>query len=191
MANLNKPFGFKPVKSLYGDFKGLIRKAPAGTRSSDTTNNHGDLYIGDPVKWSSGTLLPANSGDTVAGVVVGVGTLPTGSMGETGPFNPAKLEQTYLAYGDTGDVWYVPTDGVLFEIQSASDLDLALGAVADMSVDSGEAHGSRTTGLSSTQLVADANHDVTVVEHVTAEDNDKTLAYARYLVLFKKAVSST
>jgi hypothetical protein len=161
----------------------LIRKYTAGDRSSDTTNNHGDIYLGDPVKLSSGLVLPANSGDTILGVVVGVGE-DSVDMGKQGPFNADNLEKRYLGHADSGEVWVVPAEGVLFEVQSASDLDLVVGDQADITTDATEAHGSRTTGISSVELTTDSNSDVEVVEIPDRPDNDPTLANARYYVQF-------
>lgn len=184
MANADRPNGFRPVKSLLGaPMSALIRKYTAGDRSSDTTNNHGDIYLGDPVKLSSGLVLPANSGDTILGVVVGVGE-DSVDMGKQGPFNADNLEKRYLGHADSGEVWVVPAEGVLFEVQSASDLDLVVGAQADITTDATEAHGSRTTGISSVELTTDSNSDVEVVEIPDRPDNDSTLANARYYVQF-------
>lgn len=184
MANADRPNGFRPVKSLLGaPMSALIRKYTAGDRSSDTTNNHGDIYLGDPVKLSSGLVLPANSGDTILGVVVGVGE-DSVDMGKQGPFNADNLEKRYLGHADSGEVWVVPAEGVLFEVQSASDLDLVVGDQADITTDATEAHGSRTTGISSVELTTDSNSDVEVVEIPDRPDNDPTLANARYYVQF-------
>jgi hypothetical protein len=162
MANPDRPSGFRPVKSLTGHpVNMMIRAYQTGDRSSDTTGNHGDIYVGDPVKLSSGLVLPANSGDTILGVCVGVGTADS-DHGDVGMFNPATLERRYLPLADTtGYVWVVPAEGVLFEVQTAADLDLVPGSAADFSTDANEAHGSQTTG-----------------------DNDVTITNARHLVRF-------
>jgi len=184
MANVDRPNGFRPVKSLVGaPWTGLVREYDAGDRSADTTNNHGDLYIGDPVKLSSGAVLPANSGDTILGVVVGVGKT-TNSFGVTRFFDPDNLGKRYLAYDESGVVAVVPAEGVLFEAQTATDLDLVAGSQADFSTDATEAHGDRTSGQSSAEIVTASNNDLEVVEDNTAPDNDTTLANARHYVQF-------
>ncbi len=184
MANVSRSMGFRPVKSLSGHpYQGLVRYYTAGTRSSDTTNNHGDIYIGDPVKLSSGKVLPANSGDPILGVCVGVGT-STSTFGQAGYFNPNNLMQRYLGYADTGVVAVVPATDYLFEVEGASDLDLVIGSQADFTTDANEAHGSRTTGFSSVKLTTDSHHDVAVVEMQTAPDNDATSTAAKFLVKF-------
>ena len=184
MANVDRPNGFRPAKTYSGaPWNSLVRRYEAADRSSDTTNNHGDIYVGDPVALSSGKVIPANSGATIIGVCVGVGK-DASEHGEVGMFNPDNLEQRYLGHAETGYVWVVPKEHVLFEVQTASDLDLVPGGTADITTDATEAHGSRTTGLSSCELTTSANADVTVVENVTTPNNDVTLANARHLVKF-------
>lgn len=191
MANRDAPNGFRPQRALNGgNWTALVRRYQVGNASSDSTNNHGDIYIGDPVKLSSGKALAANSGDTILGVVVGVGKA-SATWGEVGPFDPTTLSSAlYVPYGETSAdsdwyVWVVPADFVLFEVQSASDLDSVAGAELDFSTDANEAHGSRTNGISTAELVADVNSDVMVVETVRSPDNDTTLANTRYIVRFR------
>ena len=183
MANADRPNGFKFAKSMTGASPAtLVRRYEAGDRSSDTTNNHGDIYPGDPVKLSSGKVLPANSGDTILGVCVGVGT--ASEHGDTGMFNPDNLSKRHLNYDDDGYVWVIPAEGALFEAQTDSDLDLAPGSQADFSTDANESHGSRTTSLSSAEIVTSSNNDVEVVQDVTDPENDTSIANARHLVQF-------
>lgn len=185
MANPDKPNGFRFAKSLTGHApNAMIRAYTAGDRSSDTTNNHGDIYVGDPVKLSSGLVLPANSGDTILGVCVGIGSASGITHGDAGMFNITNLETRYLAYNSDGIVFVMPAEGNLFEVQTASDLDLLPGSTADITVDATEAHGSRTTSQSSVELTTSNNADVRVVEQLNTPDNDATLANARHLVMF-------
>lgn len=186
MANVSRSMGFRPVKSLTGSpWEGMVRFYPAGNRSSDATNNHGDLYIGDPVKLATGAVVVANSGDTVLGVVVALGTQTT-SFGQTGYFNPNNLGQRYLSLADSGVVGVCPAENVLFEAEEASDLDLVQGSLADMTTAAGTAHGSRLTGYSSVKLTTASNNDVQVVEMQTAPDNDPTITAAKFVVKFQK-----
>ena len=124
-----------------------------------------------------------HDGRAVVHLVVGVGE-DNVDMGDAGMFNAADLEQRYLPLATSGYVWICPAEGVLFEVQTAADLDLVPGSSADISTDANEAHGSQTTGLSSCELVTPVNNDVLVVEQVTAPDNDVTLVNARHLVRF-------
>lgn len=187
MANVDRPNGFRFAKSLTGQApNAMIRFYTAGDRSSDTTNNHGDIYVGDPVKLVSGLVLPANSGDTILGVAVAIGKSGAINHGETGYFNADDLTERYAPLtAATGYVIGVmPAEGNIFEVQTAADLDLLQGATADISTDATEAHGSQTTGVSTCELVASSNADVKVVEQVTTPDNDVTLVNARHLVKF-------
>ena len=190
MANTSRATGFTPVKTLSGaQWTGLVRRvfSPAADRSSDTTNNHGDIYIGDPIRiHTDGVVTPANSDLLISGVVVGVSKDATVTHGKAGMWNPTDLTKKYLAYDEAGYIYYVPVNDVLFEVETGSDLDLSPGELADISTDSNEAHGSRTTGLSSVTLVTASNNDVQVVEDVTRPDNDTSLTAARHLVIFKQ-----
>lgn len=192
MANTDRPNGFRPAKSLLGaPWTALIRKYTAGDRSSDTTLNHGDIYVGDVVKLeaSGGTVIPANSTDVILGVVVGVGTSDDITHGDAGMFTASNLERRYLPAATDGVVYVVPAAGVLFEVQSAADLDLApgetadIGGTADNTLGANEAHGSQSTGKSTEELVSGST-DVVVVENVTSPDNDISLTNARHLVKF-------
>lgn len=191
MANIDRPNGFSFAKTLNGSpATGMIRKYQAADRSADDTANHGDIYIGDPVTLTATGVTVANSGDIVLGVAVATGVTGDIEFGGEGYFNSESLENRYLAADKDGIVAVMPANGILFEIQSASDLDLAVGAEADFNVAAATAHGSRTTGRSSAELVADVNSDVTVVEIVETPDNDSTLANARYLVQFNTVANA-
>lgn len=184
MANVDRPNGFRPVKSLTGHpVNMMIRRYEAADRTADTTANHGDIYIGDPVELVAGKVAPADSGNTILGVVVGVGT-DASNFGEAGPFDPRSLEKRYLAFDEVGYVWVVPAEDMLFDVQTSIDLDLVVGAQADITNTAGTAHGSRVTSQSTCELTTAANNDVEVVEDSTAPDNDTTLANARHFVQF-------
>lgn len=183
MANVDRPNGFRPAKTLLGaDWNALVRKYEAADRSADTTNDHGDIGVGDPVKFSSGKIVPANSGDVIVGVVVGTGAAPM--FGDAGMFDPTNLMKQHLTHAEDGWVWICPSEGVLFEVQSASDLDYFPGSTADITTDANEAHVDRTTSMSTCEITTSSNNDVMVVEVLSTPDNDSTLANARYLVKF-------
>ena len=150
----------------------------------DTTNDHGDIYLGDPVTLTSGKVFPANSGDTILGVAVAIGT-DASTFGVDGYFNPNDLGERYLPLAKDGVIGVVPAEMVLFEAQTATDLDLTLGALADISTDATEAHGSQVTGISSAEIVTAVNNDVKVVEDIVSPSNDVSLANARHLVKFQ------
>ena len=185
MANPDRPNGFRPVKSLTGTpINMMLRKYTAADRSADTTNNHGDIYVGDPIALASGLAQPANSGDTVAGVCVGIG-VDNVDHGDVGMFDASNLEKRYLGLAESGYVWVCPAEGVVFEVQTNADVDIPIGGAADFTTDANEAHGSQTTGLSSAEIFDPAvNSDVRVVEDVASADNDTSLANGRHLVVF-------
>lgn len=186
MANVQRPRGFRPAKSLIGaPWNSMVREYTAADRSGDLTNNHGDIYIGDVVTLTATGVQVADTSVTPTGVVVGIGVDGGTTFGPTGYFNPNDLSQRYLAAGDNGIVAVVPCEGVLFAIQTASDLDLVPGSLADHSTTAATAHGDRTTGNSTVELnVAAATGDVMVVETPDSPENDPTAAYATHLVRF-------
>lgn len=190
MANVDRPNGFRPAKTMLGTpWSGKFDLYEAADRSADTTQNHGDIYIGDVVALSSGKVIPANTNSTMLGVVVAVG-VDASIFGEGGYFDPNNLGKQYLAYDEAGYVGVVLCEGMLFEVQSASDLDLVIGSAADITGAASTAHGSRTTGRSSLELTTSTNADCKVVELVTSPDNDLSLANARYLVKFQDTVNA-
>lgn len=190
MANVNRPDGFRPVKTLNGTpWTAMMRMYNADAARS-ATNGFGSIFIGDVVTLEAdGNVAPAASNGTVLGVVVGVGS-DASTFGDAGYFNPDNLTKRYLAYNEAGVVAVIPANGVLFEAQTTAALTLATGAAADFTATAGVAHGSTTTGNSSTELKTSVNGDVTVVEQVTRPDNDKTLANGRYIVQFTKVANA-
>ena len=190
MANSDRPNGFRPRKTVSGaPVARMLRKYTVAARV-DATNNHGDIYIGDPVTLSTaGVLTVANSGAAVLGVVVGVGTDST-EFGPGGMWDADNLEKRYLAHDEAGYVWVAPAEDTIFEVQTASALGLSPGEQADFTVAAGAAHGSRTTGWSTAELTTALNNDVVVVEDVESPDNDTALANARHLVMFKTTVNA-
>ena len=183
MANTDRPNCFKASKTLNGSpVAHMLRKLTVAARS-DSTNNHGDIYIGDPVKMTTaGVVTVADSGEVILGVCAGMG-IDNVDHGETGMYKADDLETRYLPDATAGFIWIYPKENMLFEIQSESDLDLTVGAQADINLKgSGTAYGSQTTSRSNCELEAFANGDVTVVELQAAPDNDTTLEFARYLV---------
>ena len=182
MANPDKPRGFIFAQTLSGAAAtGMARKLTVAARS-DATGNHGDIYIGDPVKVSiGGVVTVADSGDDIYGVAVGLG-VDNIDHGPTGMYKADDLETRYLPNATAGFAWVIPKEDALFEIQSASDLDLTVGAEADVTTTAATAHGSQTTSFSSCEVTTKANADVTVVTIVDSPDNDSTLANTRYIV---------
>lgn len=181
MANADRPNGFRPVKQLNGSpWNGLIREIGVADGA--------DIFVGDVLELASGLAGTAETNDSMLGVAVGFGRTVDGQMGGAGPFDPSDLNVRF--YDDSASthtewvVYYVPADGVVFEVQSASDLDLVVGDAADL-LDGG---GNATTGVSGMELTSSTNADVHVVELQRTPANDTTLANARYLVRFSDTV---
>ena len=183
MANPDRPTGFSFAKNLFGTPSwGVLRK------SRITSGAAADIFVGSPltvVDGEDGAELGASDGD-ILGVAVAFGRdVPGMHGGYPGPFNPADLTTRFFdasAYTNTEwYVWYVPALDNLFEIQSASDLDLEMGDTADFTAESGNT----TTGRSTVEVTTSSNADLNVVEYVETVDNDRTLANTRYLVMFR------
>lgn len=178
MANPDKPRGFTPIKHISGaPWTGQVRTI--------TPKDGVDIFIGDALNLDTGTADVAASADTAfLGVAVGFGKV-TDFQKYGGPaMNGADLSVLY--YDDSANtntdwlVYYVPAEDMIFEVQSDSDLDLAIGDTADL----GGTTGSTTTGRSQQEITTSSNTDVTVVEIPTYPDNDSTLANTRYWVQF-------
>ena len=183
MANPDRAKGFTPSKMLNGSpYNGLVRRLAVATGDS--------IFIGTPIKLSSGKAVPMTTGngsESVIGVALAFGKDINEHDGP-GPFNPQKLEDRHYSATTETDwfVWYAPADSVIFEVQTASDLDLVVGSGAKVgtAVDAG----STSTGVSTAEITATATGtavDVIVVEDPAYPDNDTTIANARHLVVFK------
>lgn len=180
MANVDRPRGFTPVKTVSGrPWEGTVRFIPVA--DSD------DVFIGDIINLESGLADVGATGDTaILGAVVGVGKMDADGQ-PLGPFNPDNLMTRY--YDDSASthtewgVYYAPADDVIFEAQSAADLDLAVGATCDLADAGG---GDTTTGRSTAEIAASSNTDFVVVAIPTngpdGKPQDSTLANTSYWV---------
>lgn len=176
MANVDRPNGFQPAKSLIGtDWNALIREYNADAAKSNPIGH------GDPVTLAAdGNVELAASGDTILGVAVGFGIGQT-NHGRAGYFNADNLGKQFMAAADAGVVAVVPAEACLFEVQTDSDLDLVQGDLADFTATTT----STVTGSSTKEITTATNNDVRVVEQINSPDNDLTLANARHLVKFE------
>jgi len=176
MANPDRPRGFTPVKTLTGaPWTSMIRSIGV----TDTV----DMFIGDMLTLTSNLAAVSASNDSAfLGVAVGFGKVDAASGEYAGAYNPDNL--TTLYYDDSASthtewrVFYVPAEMCVFEVQSDSDLDLAVGDTCDL----GGTTGNTTTGRSRQEITTSSNTDFTVVEIPSYPDNDSTLANTRYLV---------
>jgi hypothetical protein len=176
MANPDRPSGFTPVKSLWG--------APLQMMLRSVGCSANDMYRNDALSFSSGTANRAASAGLVFGVAVGFGRDSGLHAEKAGMFEPQNLENRWFdTSAETNTEWlcyYIPAEGVIFEAQSASDLDLTVGVAADFTTTAGNA----TSGISGMELTTASNDDVAVVEIPAYPDNDSTLANTRYWVIF-------
>lgn len=177
MANVDRPNGFRPAKSLIGtDWNALVREYNADAAKASA------IGVGDPVTLAAdGNVELAASGNTILGVAIGFGVGTAQTHGRRGYYDPVSLDTRFMAATDSGIVAVVPAEAVLFEVQTDSDLDLVQGDLADFTATTVDT----TTGRSTKEITTAANNDVRVVEQLISDDNDLTLANARHLVKFE------
>jgi hypothetical protein len=173
MANSDRPNGFRPVKSLDGQpWVGQVRSLLVGAD---------DLFIGDLLSNSSNAAVQAATNDTaIIGVAVGFGKID----GDKNQFqyDPSNLEKNWFdTSADTEADWvvfYAPASETIFEGQTATALDLAVGDTCDLLATDGD----QTTGRSKMELTTNTNADFTVVGIPHIVGNDRTLIWGRYWV---------
>lgn len=180
MANVDRPNGFKAVKTVSGaPVTGLIR--------SVGVTDAADIFVGDAISITSGLAVTAAVEGIVAGVAIGFGKKDDMSQEGSGPFNPDDLMTRY--YDDSASThtdwvcYYVPAEDVIFTVQTAAAETLTVGLIKDL-VNGG---GNTTTGISEMEIASGAatnDGDVVVVELPSIVDNDLTLANAEYHVKF-------
>ena len=184
MSNPDRPNGFKLVASLSGaPISSLIR--------SIGVTDGADMFKGDLISLTSNLGAVATTNDaTILGVAVGFGKVDPATGNYAGAYNPDNLTTTY--YDDSASthtdwrVFYIPVDGAILEVQSDTDLDLAVGDACDLLKTTA---GNTTTGISGQQIGASTNADFHVVDIPAYPDNDSTLANTRYHVTVTGAES--
>ena len=178
MANVDKPNGFRFVKTLSGaPLSALIKYV--GVADGE------DIFIGDLINLESGLADPCATNDAaILGVAVGFGKVDGDGI-PLGAFNPETLTTRF--YDDSANthtewvVYYVPAG--VFEAQTATALTLAIGTTCDLA----DATGSSTTGMSAMEITTSSSADLTVVEVPKYVDNDNTLVHGKYWVMVTKA----
>ena len=143
MANLDTPFGFRPVSMLDGSpYNGA-------TRTYSTVTGDGTaIYLGDPVKLS-GTASTINgvayqdvdqaaTGDVIAGVVVGV--------------VPETRDSTIYRAASTARLLMIAPPNLLYEIQEVSGGTALAAADIGLNADFVVAAGSAVTGQSGVEI---------------------------------------
>lgn len=181
MANVDRPNGLRPVKTMSGaPWQGTIRAIGVADSA--------DIFVNDPVNLESGLAAPGASNDAAfLGVAVGFGKFDKDGKTPLGPFNPDNLMKRF--YDDSESThtqwvcYYVPADDVIFEAQTATALTLVVGDTCDLSYTAGNT----TTGVSACELTTSSAADFTVVEIPNYPDNDPTAVWGRYFVMFTRA----
>jgi hypothetical protein len=198
MANIDSPFGLRPVRHKSGaSYNGAAN--PYYIASTYATA----LFVGDPVvKVAGGSNAAAVKAPGVG--TFGIGTLPSVEKTVVGDVdgvtkmitgvivgfaaNPANLDQKHNP-ASTERIAFVADDpDLVFEIQAdgaipAASMGLNAVLIATHS-------GSTSTGLSGIELdttsdvpAADASNQLLIVRAVNREDNDTTLTHAKVEVL--------
>lgn len=179
MANVDRPNGFKFVKTLSGSSEPVIRTVGVADGA--------DIFIGDALQLSSGLAQRLAVEGACLGVAVGFGKVNDLQGENFGPFDPDNLTKRY--YDDSANthtdwvVYYIPAEDAIFEAQTDAAATLTVGEAQDIVVGSGDT----TTGLSDMEIDATAltnDGDVVVVEIPNYADNDHTAAFGRYWVKF-------
>ena len=180
MANVDRPNGFRPVKTISGaPLTGIVRSVGVADAA--------DIFIGDALQLASGLAQRLAVEGVVLGVAVGFGKKDSMSQEAGGPFNPDDLMTRY--YDDSANthtdwvVYYVPAEDAIFEAQTDGAVTLVVGEAQDVTVGSGNT----TTGISDMEISSTAttnDGDVMVVEIPSIVGNDPTLAAGRYHVKF-------
>jgi hypothetical protein len=197
MANLDAPFGFRPVRYKSGaPYNGAT--VPMFINSSYGTA----LFIGDPVvkvaagsntaavtvpgagEFGIGTMpaiekAVAGDSEFITGVIVGFSADPSALDKQ---YNPASTERVAFVANDPDLIFEIQADGA---VPAAS---MGLNAVTIYT------HaGSTTTGLSGVELdttsdapAADASNTLLIVNAVNREDNDTTITHAKVEVLINR-----
>jgi hypothetical protein len=187
MANVNRPNGFRAVKTFSGvPLNSVVRTIGV----TDGT----DLFIGDALTLVSGLAAQASTGagaTPLLGVAVGFGKVDADGI-PLGPFNPDDLGKRF--YDDSASthtewvVYYVPFEDVIFEAQFNATASVD-GILPGVDVDiAATPVGSETTGNSGMVLDgATGGTDLIIVGSPHYPDNDPALAYGRVWVTAKAA----
>ena len=197
MANVDSPFGLRPVRHRNGaPYSGSAN--PYYIAASYGTA----LYVGDPViKVAGGSNAAAvdaasvgsfgigelpsieqasvGDGNRITGVIVGFAPNPDNL---TQHYNPASTERVALVCDDPDVIFEIQADGAI----PAASMGLNAVLIATHS-------GSTTTGLSGMELdttsdvpAADASNQLLIIGASKRSDNDTTLTHAKVEVLINQ-----
>jgi hypothetical protein len=197
MANVDSPFGLKPVRHMMGV------PLSATIHPYYVPGDYGTaLFIGDPViKVGAGSNTAAVSAPGAGAFAIG--TLPAINKATAGDgnqitgvivgfaANPANLDQKHNP-ANTERIAYVCDDPfMVFEIQADGAIPAASMGLNAVLIYTHA--GNTTTGLSGVELdttsdapAADASNQLLILNAVNREDNDTTLTHAKVEVLINQ-----
>ncbi len=191
MANVDSPFGLKPIRHLSGaPYNGACNAYYCLSTYAVA------LFIGDPViKVASGSNTAAYLGyaiGTLPAIQVCActdGLVPTGVIVGFGP-NRNDLSKAYKPASTESLVWVADDPDLIFEVQAdgavpAASMGLNGNLIATHS-------GNTLTNMSGYELdsgttdgpAGDPSNPLTVIRAVNREDNDTTITHAKVEVRF-------
>jgi hypothetical protein len=171
MANLDAPFGLRPVRYLSGaPWNGAYNEYPIASGYAT------DLFFGDPVKAvAGGTIERAAAGDTILGVFIGCRYSPSAAEKAAGVVPQQRKYWPASTVAADAKAMVVDDPAVIYEVQADDDsADIAAtdaGGNADLLIGTGSA----VTGLSGVELdsstITNASAQVRIVRLVPRDDN--------------------
>jgi hypothetical protein len=185
MANLDTPFGFKPVKHLNGSsWNGKVNVYYIPSTDNTAT------FVGDAVKSAGAadatgkypTVAQATAGAAVRGVVIGFGDNPYTMT------HPDTPNRSYRPAATAMYAFVVDDPQVIFEVQEDSDANSITAAMVGLSTNFVVGSGSTATGKSAMELdssdtATDTSGNCRILRLVDREDNALG-DYAKWEVLF-------
>jgi len=181
MANVDRPNGFRAVKTLSGrPVNSIIRTVGVADGA--------DVFVGDAISLTAGLAGRLAVEGVCAGVAVGFGKKNDMENRVGGPVNfDNPMTRYYDDSASTHTDWvcyYIPAEDCIFEAQIDDTAETGVvGEGYDIIVGTGDT----ATGLSDMEINGDAktnDGDVVIVEIPEIADNDPTLAFGRYWVKF-------
>ena len=185
MANLDTPFGFKPVKHLNGS----PWNGQANVYYIPSTDNPA-VFKGDAVKSAGSadttgkypTVTQATAGAAVRGVIIGFGD---------NPYVMIQTDTPLRAYRPAATAMYclvVDDPQVIFEVQEDSDANSITAAMVGLSTNFVVGSGSTATGKSAMELdssdtATDTSGNCRILRLVNRDDNALG-DYAKWEILF-------
>jgi hypothetical protein len=183
MANVNSPFGLRPVRLLSGSpWNGAANLY--FVRSDYAT----DLFIGDPVVRSGAAdTYEGRTRPNVVRASFGATNQLTGAVVGFEP-TPTIIADGYGRASTFRQVLVADNPELLFEIQEDADggaiANASIGLNANLVTGAGSIYHKKSgVMLDSSSAGADATYQLRIQELVQREDNEAATAYAKFLVM--------